>query len=50
MNACNLATGECHEHASGLPLPIAVAVDRKGGLFAAIFSLVPGQAQVVPLP
>lgn len=50
VNACDLATGECHEHAGGLPLPIAVAVDRKGGLFAAIFSLVPGQAQVVPLP
>jgi hypothetical protein len=50
VNACNLAAGTCHEHASDLPLPIAVAVDRKGAVFAAIFSLVPGQAQVIPLP
>jgi hypothetical protein len=50
VNLCDLAAGSCSEFASDLPLPIAVAVDRKGNVFAAINALVPGQAQAIPLP
>jgi hypothetical protein len=50
VNACNLSTGNCSERASELTLPIAVAVNRKGTVYAAIASLIPGAAQVITLP
>jgi hypothetical protein len=50
VNACDPATGGCTQVATGLPMPIAVAVDRRGTRYAAINALVPGAAQVVQLP
>jgi hypothetical protein len=50
VNACSASTGACSQVATGLPMPIAVAVDRRGSLYAAINALVPGAAQVIPLP
>lgn len=50
VNACDLSTGSCSEAASGLTLPIAVAVDRDGTVYAAIGALIPGAAQVIALP
>lgn len=50
VNACDLSAGTCSVVASGLPLPIAAAVDRNGTVYAAIASLIPGAAQVIALP
>jgi len=50
VNICNLATTSCSAAASGLPLPIAVAVDHTGKVYAAIAALIPGAAQVISLP
>jgi hypothetical protein len=50
VNICNLATSSCSAAASGLPLPIAVAVDHTGKVYAAIAALIPGAAQVISLP
>lgn len=50
VNKCNLAAGTCEEIASGLPLPVAVALTRDGTLYAIINALVPGAAQVITLP
>ncbi len=50
VNACDLSTNTCSVVASGLPLPIAAAVDRNGTVYAAIASLIPGAAQVITLP
>lgn len=50
VNACTPGTWVCTERATGLPLPLAVAVDGNNTLFAAIMALVPGAAQVVSLP
>jgi hypothetical protein len=45
VNACNITTWACTPIASGLPTPIAVAVDRSGSVFAAVDSL--GSPQVI---
>ena len=50
VNACNSSSWICSELATGLPIPIAAAVDREGTVYAAILSLVPGAAQVIELP
>ena len=50
VSACDLATGSCSEVATQLPLPIAVAIDRAGTKYAAIASLIPGEAHVIVLP
>jgi len=49
VNACD-ATFNCSEVATQLPLPIATASTKSGQLYAAINSLVPGAAAVIPLP
>lgn len=49
VNACDVATGDCTVVAGGLPLPSAAAVGGNGTVYATILSLVPGQAQVIPL-
>lgn len=50
VNACDTSTWTCTEVATQLTMPIAAAVDRGGRVYAAINALVPGAAQVVPLP
>lgn len=50
VNACTPGTWVCSERATGLMLPLAVAVDSHNTLYAAILALVPGAAQVVTLP
>ena len=50
VNACDVSSGSCSEVAGGLMLPIAVAVDKSGTVYAAIASLLPGAAQVIALP
>ena len=50
VNACDLSSGTCSVLAGGLPVPIAVAVDKNGAAYAAIASLIPGAAQVIALP
>jgi hypothetical protein len=49
VNACRLGHG-CRELATGLPIPTAVAQASNGKVYATILSLVPGQADVVPIP
>jgi hypothetical protein len=49
VNACDMSWN-CTEFATGLPLPIAVAVDRSNQVFAVINALIPGGAEVIPLP
>ncbi len=49
VNACD-ASWSCSEIATQLPMPIATTVDSNGQLFAAINTLVPGAAAVIPLP
>lgn len=39
----------CREHATGLPIPTAVALEGNK-VYATLFSLIPGQAQVALLP
>ena len=50
VNACDSSTWTCAEAATELPIPIATAIDRDGTVYAAIFALVPGAAQVIALP
>jgi hypothetical protein len=50
VNACDSSTWACTEVATGLPIPIAAAVDRDGTVYAAISALVPDAAQVIALP
>lgn len=52
VNACTWSGGglDCDEVATGLPIPIATTVGKDGTLYAAIWSLVPGLAEVVALP
>lgn len=50
INACSLgATLSCSVRAGGLPLPTAVAF-QGSGLYATLFALVPGMAQVALIP
>jgi hypothetical protein len=52
VNACAWGSFplSCDEVATGLPIPIATTVGGDGTLYAAIWALVPGLAEVVPLP
>lgn len=50
VNACDFSTWTCSPLATGLPIPIATTVGKDGGLYAVIWALVPGFAQVVPMP
>lgn len=50
VNACDIGSWSCSELATGLPIPIASAVDRDGTVYAAISALVPGAAEVIALP
>jgi hypothetical protein len=51
VNACNPTTWACSQVATGLPIPIGVAVDRHAGeVYVTINSLVPGAARVIKLP
>jgi hypothetical protein len=48
VHACNLATGACETVASGIPILTSIAF-RGSTLWGAIWALVPGAADVVPL-
>ncbi len=50
VNRCDSTSWDCTEVTSGLTMPIAVAVDRDGTLYAAVSALIPGAAQVITLP
>ncbi|MDQ3811505.1 MAG: ScyD/ScyE family protein [Chloroflexota bacterium] len=50
VNRCGFPSWTCTVVRSGLPIPIAVAVDRKGSVYVVISALVPGQARVITLP
>ena len=50
VNACDLGSWTCTEVATGLPLPVAAAVDREGTVYVAISALIPGAAKVIALP
>ena len=50
VNSCDSSTWTCCEVAGGLPIPMSVAVDREGTVYAAILALVPGAAEVIMLP
>lgn len=50
VNRCDSSTWVCTELATGLPIPIAAAVNRSGTVFAAVSALVPGAAEVIELP
>jgi hypothetical protein len=49
VNACELG-GSCSVVAGGLTIPLAVAADKTGQVYAAIAALIPGAAQVITLP
>jgi hypothetical protein len=49
VNACALG-GKCTEVATGLAMPTASTVGRDGQLYSAVWGLVPGSAEVIPLP
>jgi hypothetical protein len=48
VHACDVTTGSCETVASGIPILTAIAF-RGATLWGAIWALVPGQADVVPL-
>lgn len=51
VNACNPTTWTCSEVATGIPIPIGAAVDRRAGeVYLTINALVPGAAKVIKLP
>jgi hypothetical protein len=51
VNACNLSTDTCTPVATGLPMPIGTAIDRRTGeVYVAINALVPGAAEIIKLP
>jgi hypothetical protein len=47
VNACEWGAFDCTEEATELPIPIAVAVNKFGEVFAAIAALIPGEARVI---
>ena len=49
INACTWDTFDCTEQASGLPIPIAVAITGSNHAFAAIWALVPGEARIIAI-
>jgi hypothetical protein len=51
VNACNPTTWTCSQVATGLPIPIGAAVDRRtGDVYVTINALIPGAAEVIKLP
>lgn len=50
VNACDMHGDGCTVIAGSLPLPTAVAVDKKGAVYATAGSLIPGGAEVIHLP
>jgi hypothetical protein len=50
VNACDSSTWTCADVATGLPMPVATALDRAGTVHVAINALVPGAAEVITLP
>lgn len=49
VNACDVSTGTCTEAASGLIIPTAVAVDKRGNVSVAVEALLPS-AHIISLP
>ena len=49
VNMCDLATSTCTEEATGLTIPIAVAITGSGRVFAAVSALIPGEAAVIEI-
>lgn len=49
VNKCDPTTWSCTEVATGLTMPTATAMDRRGNLYATVSALIPGQATVVRL-
>jgi hypothetical protein len=50
VNACQIRSGSCSVLAGGLTMPIAVTEGKKGQLYGLVNALIPGAAQVIPLP
>jgi hypothetical protein len=49
VNACSWPSFTCSVEAGDLPIPMAVAVNRAGDVFAAIAALIPGEAKVIEI-
>lgn len=49
INACTWPSFVCTKEASDLPIPIAVAINGGGHVFAAISALIPGEAKVIEI-
>jgi hypothetical protein len=51
VNACDPATWACSQVATGLPMPVGAAVDRRTGeVYVTVNTLVPGAAEVIKVP
>jgi hypothetical protein len=48
VNTCDATTWVCTEEATGLTMPMAVAINDAGA-FVVVSALVPGETAVVPL-
>jgi hypothetical protein len=49
VNSCNLKTLTCHEVATQIPVPTAIAFDKRGTLWATRNALTLGSAEVVAI-
>jgi hypothetical protein len=49
VHACDLATGDCDEIVSGIPMLTAITFRQDGSLWGTVNSLIPGLADVVQL-
>jgi len=49
INACTWDTFDCTEQATGLPIPMAVAITGSNHAYAAIWALVPGEARIIAI-
>ena len=49
INACTWGTFDCTEQATGLPIPMSVAITNSGDAYAAIWALVPGEARIIEI-
>jgi hypothetical protein len=49
VNACTWPSFTCSVEAGGLTIPIAVAINRAGDVFAAVAALIPGEAKVIEI-
>jgi hypothetical protein len=50
VNACDPNTWTCSQVATGIPIPIGVAIDHRGDVYVTANALIPGAAQVIKLP